>query len=190
MKILLPLCVLAFFSVMAASVPMLPESEFVDTEVSTNITFNAARSDARSFGVSMAFLGTESNCVQIVFGRDSDHDGNLSAEETRLSLGWRMGSYFIEDVAGQNRLVETAIGEAHTDRRFVLNAKLNAHSVPVQVSVSNENGVCFAALSENVPIWLYGKDWNLMKVTRRGVDLTSEYIEIECQYKFFYLVIK
>jgi hypothetical protein len=169
---------------------MLPESGFADTEVSTNVAFNVERSDARSFGVSMAFSGTESNCVQIAFGRDADHDGNLSAEETRLLLGWRGGSYFIEDAIGQNRLVEPAVGAVPTERRFVLNAKLNAHSVPVEVSVSNECGACFSALSASVPSWLYSKDWNLMKVTRRGVDTASESIDVECRYKFFRIVIR
>ena len=190
MKVIVPLFVLAILPAIAVTVPVLPESEFADTEVSTNVAFNVERSDARSFGVSMAFSGTESNCVQIAFGRDVDHDGNLSAEETRLLLGWRGGSYFIEDVAVQNRFVEPAVDAEHTDRRFVLNAKLNAHSVPVEVSVSNECGTCFSAVSASVPSWLYGKDWNLMKVTRRGVDATSENIEVECQYKFFYITIR
>ena len=190
MKIFLSLCFCALLPVMAAPLPGLPKSEFADTEVSTNVAFNATRSDARNFGVSMAFMGTESNCVQIAFGRDADYDGDLSAEETRLLLGWRGGLYFIEDATGQNRLVESAVDAVFTDRRFVLNAKLNAHSVPVHVSVSNECGACFAALSENPPAWLYGTDWNLMKVTRRGVDATSENIEVECRYKFFYITIR
>ena len=190
MKVIVPLFVLAILPAIAVTVPVLPESEFADTEVSTNVAFNATRSDARSFGVSMAFSGTESNCVQIAFGRDVDHDGNLSAEETRLLLGWRGGSYFIEDATGQKRFVEPMVGAVPTDRRFVLNAKLNAHSVPVEVSVSNECGACFAGLSENAPDWLYGTDWNLMKVTRRGVDATSENIDVECQYKFFYITIR
>ena len=190
MKIFLSLCFCALLPVMAAPLPGLPKSEFADTEVSTNVAFNATRSDARNFGVSMAFMGTESNCVQIAFGRDADYDGDLSAEETRLLLGWRGGLYFIEDATGQNRLVESAVDAVFTDRRFVLNAKLNAHSVPVEVSVSNECGTCFSALSASVPSWLYGKDWNLMKVTRSGVDATSENIEVECQYKFFYITIR
>ena len=190
MKIIVSICLFAILPVLAVSVPTLPESEFCDTEVFTNVAFNAVRSDARHFGVSMAFMGTESNCVQVAFGHDADGDGNLEAVETGFVLGWRGGAYFIEDAAGQNRLVEPAVVGARTDRLFVLSAKLNAHSVPVQVSVSNECGACFAGLSENAPDWLYGTDWNLMKVTRRGVDATSENIEVECQYKFFYITIR
>ena len=190
MKIIVSICLFAILPVLAVSVPALPESVFCDTEVFTNVAFNAVRNDARHFGVSMAFMGTESNCVQVAFGHDADGDGNLEAVETGFVLGWRGGAYFIEDAAGKNRITELAASGVHADRRFVLSAKLNAHSVPVQVSVSNECGACFAVLSENVPSWLYGKDWNLMKVTRRGVDAASERIDVECRYKFFRIVIR
>ena len=92
MKIIVSLCLFAILPVMAVSVPALPESEFCDTEVFTNVAFNALRNDARHFGVSMDFSGTASNCVQIAFGHDADGDGNLEAVEIRLSLGWRSGS--------------------------------------------------------------------------------------------------
>ena len=190
MKVIVPLFVLAILPAIAVTVPVLPESEFADTEVSTNVAFNVERSDARSFGVSMAFSGTESNCVQVAFGHDADGDGNLEAVETGFVLGWRGGAYFIEDAAGQNRLVEPAVGAVPIERRFVLNAKLNAHSVPVQVSVSNECGACFAVLSENVPSWIFNRSWNLMKVTRRGVEATSESVDVECRYSFFRIVIR
>ena len=84
------LSILAFAA--ALTVPQMPVSPYADTEVSTNVAFNAVRSDARHFGVSMDFSGTASNCVQIAFGHDADGDGNLEAEEIRLSLGWRSGS--------------------------------------------------------------------------------------------------
>ena len=138
----------------------------------------------------MAFMGTESNCVQVAFGHDADGDGNLEAVETGFVLGWRGGAYFIEDAAGKNRITELAASGVHVDRRFVLSAKLNAHSVPVQVSVSNEYGACFAVLSENIPSWIFNRYWNLMKVTRRGVEATSESIEVECKYKFFRILIR
>ena len=90
MKNLIPL--IAFGAMMlpaAARLPVLSDPVYADTEVSTNVAFNPVRSDARQFGISMDFSGTPSNCVQIAFGRDADSDGDLSADETRLVLGWR-----------------------------------------------------------------------------------------------------
>ena len=189
MKVIVPLFVLAILPAIAVTVPVLPESEFADTEVSTNVAFNVERSDARSFGVSMAFSGTESNCVQVAFGHDDNGDGDLSAVETRFAIGWRGGAYFIEDVPGRLWFEEVADAE-RTARQLVLDISLNKNYAPKHVAVSNECGACFSALSASVPSWLYGKDWNLMKVTRRGVDATSENIEVECQYKFFYITIR
>jgi hypothetical protein len=177
------------FQVLAVSVPTLPESEFCDTEISTNIAFNAVRNDARDFGVSMAFTGTESNCVQVAFGRDADGDGNLAAVETGFVLGWRGGVYFIEDAESQNRMIEIA-DATHTARKLVLDVKLNRDCVPKHVTLLNENGACFTALSGNIPSWIFNRNWNLMKVTRRGVDVVSESIDVECKYKFFRIVIR
>ena len=189
MKVIVPLFVLAILPAIAVTVPVLPESEFADTEVSTNVAFNVERSDARSFGVSMAFSGTVSNCVQVAFGHDDNGDGDLSAVETRFAIGWRGGVYFIEDVPGRLRFEEVADAE-RTARQLVLDISLNKDYAPKHMVASNECGTCFFALSASVPSWLYGKDWNLMKVTRRGVDATSENIEVECQYKFFYITIR
>ena len=79
-------------SAWGASLPPLPDSPWADTEISTNVAFNAVRSDAREFGVEMSFTGTASNCLQVAFGRDADGDGDLSPEETAMLLGWRAGS--------------------------------------------------------------------------------------------------
>ena len=189
MKVIVPLFVLAILPAIAVTVPVLPESEFADTEVSTNVAFNVERSDARSFGVSMAFSGTISNCVQVAFGHDDNGDGDLSAVETRFAIGWRGGVYFIEDVPGRLRFEEVADAE-RTARQLVLDISLNKDYAPKHMVASNECGTCFFALSASVPSWLYGKDWNLMKVTRRGVDAASERIDVECRYSFFRIVIR
>ena len=189
----LSLTILSLFVAIASAcshqLPLMPEATRLDSEVSTNVAFNAYRNDARSFGVSMALTGTESNCVQVAFGRDADGDGNLAAVETGFVLGWRGGAYFIEDAESQNRMIEIA-DATHTARKLVLDVKLNRDCVPKHVTLLNENGVCFTALSGNVPSWIFNRNWNLMKVTRRGVDASSESIDVECKYKFFRIVIR
>ena len=189
----LSLTILSLFvaigSACSHQLPLMPEATRLDSEVSTNVAFNAYRNDARSFGVSMTFMGTESNCVQVAFGRDADGDGNLAAVETGFVLGWRGGAYFIEDAESQNRMIEIA-DATHTARKLVLDVKLNRDCVPKHVTLLNENGACFTALSGNVPSWIFNRNWNLMKVTRRGVDASSESIDVECKYKFLRIVIR
>ena len=170
--------------------PQLPEPTHADSEVSTNLPFNTARSDAREFGVAMAFAGTASNCVQVAFGHDADGDGDLSADEARLSIGWRAGSYFIEDVANRHRLTETANATSGEARSFSLHVVLGRSSRPTSVSATNESGRCFLSLSDAAPGWLYNTDWNLLKVTRRGVNATEETVAVDCRYNFFNIRIR
>ena len=168
--------------------PALPESAYADTEVTTNVPFNVARSDAREFGVAMAFTGTASHCVQIAFGRDADCDGELSPEETAMALGWRRGEYFIE--GGDARISEAADAEWTGARSLSLRVGLDGSLRPRAVGITNETGGCFAPVAESAAQWLYGADWNMMRVTRRGVDAADEALAVECLYRFFYISIR
>ena len=173
----------------AAALPRLPEPVHADTEASTNIPFNAVRSDALEFGVSMEFSGTASNCVQIAFGRDADCDGDLAPEETALLLGWRAGAYFIEDVSSGERASEPAA--AGVDARLLdFRVALDRSFRPRTAAATNETGACFVQTLAGPPEWLYGTGWNMMKVTRRGVDAVDETVQVECRYRFFYISIR
>ena len=100
----LMMCAAAFGAVM----PQLPEPVYADTEVCTNVPCAALLSGVRELEVGIDFAGTASNCVQVAFGCDIDGDGDLSANETDLVLGWRAGDCFIEDVKGGRRFREAA----------------------------------------------------------------------------------
>ena len=144
-------------SAWGAALPPLPDSPWADTEISTNVAFNAERSDAREFGVEMSFTGTASNCLQVAFGRDADGDGDLSPEETAMLLGWRAGSYFIEDAVGCVRYAEEAVSPS-TSRLLSFRVALDGAFRPRAVAATNEAGACFPALAGAAPAWLYGAD--------------------------------
>ena len=88
----LPLMAMLLFisaAVLAASrieVSALSAGEYADTEVSTNVVFRASRKGVKSLDVRIEYTGSESNCVEMAFGRDTDGNGDLSAEEMRLLL--------------------------------------------------------------------------------------------------------
>ena len=72
---------LLFSSLCLASsfaVSTMPEAEWDDTEVVTNAALPAARADSRVFAFSLELDATESNNVEVAFGRDADNDGGLS----------------------------------------------------------------------------------------------------------------
>src|SRR5574344_24197 len=163
----------------------LPESAFADAEACTNVAFDVARSDVRTFDVRLELAGTASNCVQVAFGRDSDGDGVLALEETVLCLAWRGGSYCVENVAASERLSETPAGASASVRFLRMSLATDAQFVLKTASFENEAGPCFESLAASVPSWLFRSDWNLMRITRRGVDASEEWCRIDCAYSRF-----
>ena len=167
-----------------------PASLLADTEVSTNIAFNATRSDMREFDVRMELSGSVSNCVQVAFGRDEDGDGDLAPEETGLMFGWRGGRYVIEDVCGEARYFEDGVSTDETGRFLHMRVKMDRNMVPKRAAFTNEVGACFAPLTSPVPAWLYREEWNLMKVTRRGVVAADEWVQFVGEYRRFVITIR
>jgi len=171
--------------------PRLPEPVSVGTEVSTNIAFASTRSDLRSLEIGMEFSGAASNCVQMAFGRDANGDGVLAPEETSLALGWRGGRYFIEDAGTGIRLCEDASAQSGDSRSLVLHVSYGGDSAVKSATVRDEsNNVRFAASLAARPEWLLGLDWDLCRVTRRGVDSPSELCYVSRGYGYFHVFLK
>ena len=168
-------------AVLAASrieVSALSAGEYADTEVSTNVVFRASRKGVKSLDVRIEYTGSESNCVEMAFGRDTDGNGDLSAEEMRLLLGWRGGRRFVEDVATDDRVYEDA--EPASGRRFLaLSVTTDGDLVPRTAAFTCESGPCFTSLAADVPRFLCDSSWNLVKVVRRGGSAADEWCEVE-----------
>ena len=159
-------------------VPTLPQSECADAEVSTNVVFRTSRRGVRTFDVRIAYTGSASNCVEVAFGRDEDGNGDLSAEEMRLLLGWRGGRRFVEDVAADERIYEDA--EPVSGRRLLaLSVEAGESLVPRRASFTCESGPCFDSLAAHPPRFLCDSSWSLVKVVRRGASAADEWCRVE-----------
>ena len=163
-------CAVAFGAVM----PQLPEPVYADTEVCTNVPCAALLSGVRELEVVIDFAGTASNCVQVAFGCDIDGDGDLSANETDVAIGWRAGDCFIEDVKGGRRFRE-AISVTNALHRIELRAAAGGNGGK-SASVMCDGAAKFAEALGGDLRWLYDRGWNLAKVTRRGVDAPGEIV--------------
>lgn len=159
-----------------------PVSTSLGTEVSTNVPFNVSRNDTKTFTVEMEQNGGVSNNVQVAFGRDLDGDGDLAPEESDLVLGWRRGSCFIEDVGGEERrFADSAEGVSRVSLEMTV--KTDGVFRPRRAAFTNELGACFSDLG--VPEYLFKTNWNLLKVTRRGVEAADEWCRITSTYRSF-----
>ena len=180
MKSLLALALFshAVVSTLARPLPPLSVSEFADTEVTVCHSFDQAMPSVCGLKFDLAFDGTSSNNVEITFGRDEDGDGTLSFWESDIRVGWDCGRYFIERVPTGERFEELSVGTNGQERILRWNGTLK-HRVMRGLSVSNEVGVAFAAVTTTPPSWLYDANWGMMRLTARGPDARDERFDIE-----------
>lgn len=156
----------------ATVAPQLPPSTCADTEVSTNLVLNLG-TRVGNFNLRLEFAGTTSNNVEVVIGSDADGNGELSFDENGVRMGWDCGRYFIERVSTGERFEETAIGTNDHERVLDWQCQIKRHRIKA-MDISNEAGPAFLSAATNPPAWLYDGDWNLMRLTARGVDVQNE----------------
>ena len=136
----------------------LAPSPFADTEVSTNVTCNLNLPSLKMYRLALGLVATPSNEVEVVIGPDADRDGRLSFDEHGVVLACDGGEWIAFGLGG---VIEPVIGGPDT------------------------NGVVWAYIEVDIrrhksnPAWLYSDTWNLMKVTRRGVDDPLELVKLE-----------
>ena len=194
------LAVIMPFTVFARTilVPTQSVSPCLDTEVSTNCVLHRSRIDVRTFDVHFQFEGTPTNNLEVAFGRDSNTNGVLDVQEIDTVYGWRGGRYFIENVRAWERIETIAATNAlcgAIDIHLENDAELVPRRFTAMCGISPEQSEprqCEAAFTQfaTPPPWLFRNDWTLMKVTRRGVVVPSEWIRCDIGYNCFTIRIK
>ena len=162
----------------------MPVSPFADTEVSTNIPINKA--DISYSDLNFRFDGTPTNNLELAFGTDANTNGVLEAEEVGARFGWRAGRYFIENTLTGDMFDGEALNSSQS---FSVDLHLEVRYSSQQVrkvAVSGVNAAEFGALATNVPpAWIWRRDWNLMRATRRGMEPPSYWIEYSASHRGF-----
>ena len=140
-------------SAFGVTVSALPQSEYADTEVSTNIAFAVERPAMTRIEFTVALDATPTNNVEVAIGTDANSDGNLAVEEAAYVFGYDCGAWFARS-AGLEGLGSLeclgsleGLGGGRVEKTFVLKRR--------QLDTA----------------------WNLVKVTRRGWGSTCELVE-------------
>ena len=87
--------------------------------------------------------------MEVAVGCDVDGDGCLSLDESALTVGYDCGEWFVRSMA-KDSVVSSAVADSGTFRRT------------------------YVVRPRNVD-----PNWNLVKVTRRGLAASSESVSIE-----------
>ena len=180
------------FAAVAARVAVAPMeiSPYLDTEVSTNVAINTWRSDARQVDLRLQLDGTPSNSLEVAFGRDANRNGVLDLGEVDAVYGWRGGRYFIENVREWERFesVSAASGQCGVCSFRLRNDR---DVTPRGFSAVCDGAAAFPELATvPPPAWLYRREWDCMRVTRRGVGTPSGWIRCDIEYEFFRISIR
>ncbi len=170
-------------------VPSMPMHAYIDTEVSTNIAINVHRSDARSLDVRIQIDGTPSNNLEVAFGRDLNTNGVLDGSEIDTVYGWRGGRYVVEDVRGWRR-IESVVATNGLCGTMMVHIENDSEAVPRRFSATCGGATAFSELSASAPAWLYRREWDTMRVVRRGAGLPSEWVRCKFDYKFFRMTLR
>ena len=142
------------------TVEPLPLSEYADAEVSTNMPFVVSLDSMSRLEFSLSLDSSVTNSVEVSVGTDADGDGNLSLDETDYTVGCRCGVWFQRDVIADEE-VEIGGGDGQRrERLFVLKKRR------------------------------LDPDWNLIKVTRRGVAEIGEVVLVEGRQPGFGVMVR
>ena len=141
-------------------VPVLPPSEFTDTEVSTNFTFAVGEGSNRRLVFSLELAASPTNNVEVAIGCDEDEDGLLSLDETALTVGYDCGEWFVRSAANDSVTYFDVADPGVFRRTYEVRSR---HVYP---------------------------SWNLVKVTRRGLGVADENVIVELVKSGFGLTIR
>ena len=160
------LCTTAFAG--SVAVPRLPPSEYLDTEVSTNVVFSLPEK-ADMFTVELSLNATPTNNVQIAFGRASA-DGAFPSPEAELTLGWDCGKWFIQAPDARTRLEAEPSG-TNLFKTVSLSLTLRSDGTVREATVTDGSTRLFA---DEPLVFSSATSWNMLEAVARGVGIHGE----------------
>jgi len=138
----------------------LPPPEFADTEVSTNFTFAVGEGSNRRLVFTVELVATPTNNVEIAVGCDADEDGSLSLDEAALTVGYDCGEWMVRSAVKNSVTYFDAVDSGNFRRTY----EVRSRSID--------------------------PSWNLVKVTRRGLGVSSENVSFSLVESGFGLTIR
>ena len=189
-NIALALAVCGAFAAESIHVGRMPESPYLDTEVSTNIAFKTSQTELRMIDVDMQFVGTPTNNVQIAFGHDADGDGDLADEEAQLTFGWKSGRRFLSFPFEEYRIADEVAAQLPGSHRLHVVAQFNGQQRPVSFSLRDNASACLTNFVAQAHDWSGVGSWNICKVTRRGVNEAFEQVDVDPVSAYFVIKIR
>ena len=168
----------------AMDVADLSVSTFADTESSTNVVFSTGRAEVRTFNLSLELDADECNNLAVGFGRDANENGVLDRTETDAVIGWDAGEWFWRD---RRAAIEDRSPRSDGRRKLDVQLSLNRRKAAKSIRATDGDSTVF---NGNVPSTLFDPEWNLMRVTARGLSDPNGVIVTETLVNAFKVVVR
>ena len=172
-------CVIASIAIARQqTMPVLPPPTHADTEVSTNVPCQIDALSIKEARLEFALHGTPSNNVESTIGPDRNGDGKLSFDEEGLKVEWVCGEFFVRGIGG------VIIGNCETG------------TVSFVTYGPDTNGFVTAVLTIPIrrhkanPDWFYDPTWNMVRVTKRGIDEPMERVTVATKVAGFQIIVR
>lgn len=167
----------------------LTDPRYVDTEVVTNIVCSFSSSPVCLYTTELSFQASASNCVELAVGQDSDEDGRLSATEVGVAVGWDCGFWFVR---GQDGAFSRVCGEDVLGGRTWMSWTVDIRSERAKKAVMQVEGdrIEWSRGEDPFVRELFDRNWNMIRISVRGVEGASERVEIEVRENGFVFVVK
>ena len=156
---------------------LLPPPTHADTEVSTNVSCQIDAPSIKEARLEFALHGTPSNNVESVIGTDRNGDGELSFDEEGIKVEWVCGEFFVRSGSG-----DWGLG--------------SGNGVSFVTYGPDTNGFVTAVLTIPIrrhkanPDWLYDPAWNMVRVTKRGIDEPMERVTVATKVAGFQIIVR
>ena len=171
-------------------VPAQPVSPYADTEVSTNVVVHTGRTDVREVKLHLELEGTPTNDLEVAFGRDVNTNGVLDVSEMETAYGWRAGRYFVENLLSWTRAEECPSATAMPGLLDIDMVQYgDSASWRFTAKCGGEAAFAgFAAMPQSA--WLFSRDWDIMRVVRRGAGPATGWVACTLEYPFSFIHVR
>ena len=189
--VLLAVSAATSLSSLALSVSVDPPvvSAYPDTEATTNVVVAAWDGSMRYLDFTLEFNASLSNSFIVAFGQDSDRDGELSAGETDISIGWDCGNWVIENAKTGDTFIEASSVTSGV-RCLEFKVRVDNFASVRELEVKDGANPIFAMLSESAPAWVFDRSWDVIRLTARGFDRCNEHFSINQASNGFHVRLK
>ena len=147
-------------------------THYADSESTTNRAWNLNQPSLKQWWTALALVGTPSNNLEFAIGHDANRDGRLSLDERGWWIAWDCGEWLLGGMSEEGMRYEG----------WGMREEVREEGWRFVTGGPDTNGVVWVHVEVDIrrhranPAWMYSETWDLIQVTRRGVDDPQERI--------------